>query len=435
MLDNIWHKCLKKLQIIIPEQQFIQYISPLQIKIKKKNIILYAPNNYILDKINNNYLTQIKTIIKNSTKKTYEIELKVGTKYIENKIKNKTKIKKKRVKNNLNKDLNIKNFIKGNSNKLATLTGITIINNLGNKYNPFYIYGKSGTGKTHFINAIGNLINSKKPNYKILYTNAEKFVLDMVSSIQKNKISEFKKFYRSRDLLIIDDIQYLSGKKKSQEEFLYTINNFIERQKQIIITSNKSPDEIKIKDELKYRLLSGLIVKIKKPKTNTIMKILKNKANFLNIKIKKNFLKLIAKKKIYNIRELEGILKYITSYTNVYNSKITKKLINNLINKSTKKINKQIPIEKILNEVSKYYNIKTQNIISKKRNKSTVKARQILFFLCKKLTKNSLSEIGTISGGFNNTTVLYSYKKILEIIKKKTHINKEIKQLIKIIKT
>lgn len=428
MTSFFWHKCLKKLQSILPRQQFIQYISPLQIKLTNNKFIILVPNYYILDKITNYYISIIKNVIYGITNKKYNIELKIGSNILEHVCQNKKKIIIK-YKNNLNITKTFNTFINSEINKSTILAALNITKNMDKTYNPLYIYGNIGTGKTHLINAIGNKILKNNPKINIIYITAEKFVYEIMNSFKKNMLNEYKNTYKTCNILIIDDLQYLSGKYKSQEEFYYIINILHEKQKQIILTSEQHPDNIiNIKQKIKTKITSGLVCKITNPELKSRIKILEKKSEAYNIKLNQDILTIIAKKINTNVIALENILKLIRA------NSIKQKNINsiNFINKliTHKKRNKKISLMNIVNIVSKFYNINIDLLISKKRNRSIVLARQIIFFLCKKLTSNSLSEIGNNLGKYNHTTVLYSYKKIKILINTNKLISKDVTHLI-----
>ncbi len=244
MLLNLWIKCLNHLQNTIPRQQFIKYISPLQIKIIKNNFIIFAPNYYILDKITNYYFSIIENSINSISNKKYKIEIKIGPNTIE--IEKSNLNNSKEIKNNLNPELTFENFVESKANKHIKLLSLEIINNLGKKYNPLYIYSEHGYGKSHLLNAIGNEIVKSNKHINIIYNKTEKFVNEMITAIKKYNMLDFKNNYRNKDVIILDDIQFLAKKKKIQEEVFYTINSLIENKKQVIISSNKHIKNIKI---------------------------------------------------------------------------------------------------------------------------------------------------------------------------------------------
>ncbi len=436
LVSTLWNKCLNYLQNTIPRQQFVKYISPLQIKIIKDNLTIFVPNYYILDKITNYYLSTIKNTIQDISKKKYNIDIKIGSNISETQEKNEIdNSNKKHNKSNLNVELNFNNFFEGESNKFVKLVSLEIINNLGSKYNPLHIYGDYGIGKTHILNAIGNEIIFKNKNTNILYNKSEKFVCDMITAIKTYNITEFKNIYRNKDILILDDIQFFSGKNKSQEEIFHTINSLIENKKQVILSSNKHPKDIKnIKKNLRSIITSGIIIKIKKINIKKKIKILINKIKKLKIEVKENIIEFIAKNINTNIRDLESILNDISININIKKNTITIPFIKKIIlNKINKKIKKNITIKKIMYDVANFYNVKIVDLISKKRNKTTVITRHIIFYLSKIMTKKSLSEIGEELGKYNHTTVLYSYKKIFNIIKNNKNFKNEIEVLIKLI--
>lgn len=425
---TLWQKCLKCLQSIIPRKQFVKYISPLQIKFNQNNIIILAPNYYILDKITIQYFPIIKNILNDIKKEQLNIEITVGSNTIDNKNYEKEKKPLLINNNNLNIKYKLENFIGGKLNNYTLKTAINTSKNPGITNNPLLIYGSTGTGKTHLANAIGNEILKTFPKFKILYTNAENFINNMIISIKKQSITDFKEQHRTCDVLIIDDLQFFSGKEKSQEELLHTLNSLCEKQKQIIIISEKNPLKIEnLNEKLKSKLTSGSIIQTFTPELKSRIEIIKNKETYLGIKLNKQTQIFIAKNINTNIKEIENLLNNIATNVKQKKNKITTNAIKNIINTNLK--TKQTTLNEIIEAIKKYYNIDHTILTSKKRNKSTVTIRQIMFYLSKELTQKSLSEIGNALGKYSHTTVLYSYKKIKNSIKLNEQISNDINNI------
>ena len=397
----LWQECLDYLQKTISGEQFTKYISPIQIDIKKNNYILFVPNIYIKEKIKSNYLSIIKNKIDDIYKKKYNITLEIGPTMNEKNIpKNKIHYKHDIYASyNINEHKTLNNFFDNDSNEMI-FNKISNKKYLGKIYNPLFIYGNTNSGKTHLIHALGNEIIKKNPNLLVITIKSEKFIQDVIYSIKQQQIHEFRKTYISCDILIIDDIHNIYGKKRTQEEFIYIFNILTEKQKQIIIASDYIPlNNHNINKKLESKLLSGLIIHVTKPQFKNYVNIFNNnKKNDSNLDI------------INNSKNIK--------FKNINNPKIIKK---------------QIYINDIINIIIKYYNIEKTLLNSKNRCKTIVKIRQIAFYLCKKLTKNSLSEIGEFIGKYKHTTVLYSYNKIKTFKKKNKTINDDIKNIIKII--
>ncbi|WP_331865590.1 chromosomal replication initiator protein DnaA [Buchnera aphidicola] len=323
----------------------------------------------------------------------------------------------------INQKYQFHNFIKGKSNKLALYVSYKFTNNLKNFYNLLFLYGKTGLGKTHLLHAIGNKILIEDYRKKVIYVHSENFIQNMINSLKNNSIEKFKNYYRSIDVLLIDDIQFFSNKKRSQEELFNTLNTLFEKRQKIVITANCYPSYISgINECLKSRFKWGLTISINPPELNTRIDILLHKALENKINLTYEVARFIAKKLYSNVRELEGILKKIHIASLFNKKKITILLAKRILNKLIKYKKKNIDILSIQKIVSKYFNITISDMISRKRSKSIVQSRQIAMKLTKKLTKYSLSDIGIAFGKKNHTTVLYACKKIKQFKKQKKKI-------------
>jgi chromosomal replication initiator protein len=433
MLILKWEKCINYFKKNLSISEFSMWIKPLQPKIIKNKLILYVPNNFFLYYIKEKYFKKIKILIKKHINvKPIFIKLIVNKKIIKTSKKFKKK-KKELNKNNINplKNYKFKNFVIGKSNKLAYKSAYQVAKNPGNFYNPFLLYGKTGLGKTHLMHSIKNFI--KKKNDNIIYSKSENFVQKMVESLKNNSIDKFKKYYRSANILIMEDIQFFSNKKRTQEEFLYTINSLIEKNKQIIITSNCHPKKIKgIQKRLKSRLNWGLNICIKKPEKKTRIKILIKKSYEKKIFLPYKIIYFLAKNLKSNTYELEGALNRIKA--NILfnkNKSLTLNLVKNILKDLVQTKKKKIYIKKIQKTVSKHYNIKLSELLSKKKYKSIILPRQIAMSLSKKLTNHSLQEIGNFFNKKSHTTVLYSCKKIKKLIQENNIIKKNYFSIIK----
>lgn len=412
----------------MPRQQFIEYISPIQINIKEKKLTILVPNDYIKDKITTYYLSIIKNILNNISNNNYSIKLQVGSLIIHQPNKQTKNIYKHTLDNNINTTKTLENFIENNSNNFVKSTIIRIIKDLGHVYNPLFFYGENGLGKTHLTHAIANEIKKTYKNTKIILLNTEKFIYDVEYFTQNQNIKELKKIYTSCNSLIIDDIHLMSENKHAQEEFLKILNILTRKKTQVILTSNKLPENIKnLNQKIKEKLLSNAIIQITIPNFKARIEIIKNELKKNNTSCHNNILKFISKKPEKNIQTLKNTLNYIITQLNspkaITSLDETKKLLEQNI--------KNISIKNIIDATLKFYSIKLEKIQQKTRHRSIVKTRQIIFYLCKKLTHCSLSEIGTALGQYNHTTVLYSYKKINNLIKETAPITHEINNIIK----
>ena len=320
--------------------------------------------------------------------------------------------------NNINKLFTFDSFVEGKSNQLARAASIQVGENHGNAYNPLFLYGGVGLGKTHLMHAIGNLILSKHKNAKVIYLHSERFVADMVKALQSNRINDFKKFYRSVDALLIDDIQFFSGKERSQEEFFHTFNALLEGQQQIILTSDRYPKEIAgVEERLKSRFGWGLTIAIEPPELETRVAILMSKAEQMKIQLDSTVAFFIGKRVCSNVRELEGALKRVAANAHFTGKEITIEFVKEALKDLFALQNKLITVDNIQKTVAEYYKIKLSDILSKRRSRSVARPRQMAMSLAKDLTNHSLPEIGDSFGGRDHTTVLHACKVIKELRK------------------
>ncbi|WP_420093656.1 chromosomal replication initiator protein DnaA [Buchnera aphidicola] len=323
----------------------------------------------------------------------------------------------------INQQYQFHNFFKGKSNQLAHYASYKFINNLKNFYNLLFLYGNTGLGKTHLLHAIGNKILIENNHKKVIYVHSENFIQNMINSLKNNSIEKFKNYYRSIDVLLIDDIHFFSNKKRSQEELFNIINTLFEKQKKIVMTANCYPSYINgINECLKSRFKWGLTISLNPPELNTRINILVYKALKNKINLTYKVAKFIAKKLHSNVRELEGVLKEIHITSLFHKQKITIDLAKKTLNKLMKYKKKNIDISSIQKTVSEYFNITISDMISKKRSRSIVQSRQVAMMLIKKLTNYSFSDIGIAFGKKDHTTVLHACKKINQFKKTKNQI-------------
>ena len=417
MQPGFWEQCLVDLQNNFDEQQFNTWVRPLQAVTQNKTIKITAPNQYAVDWANENLSDYFLKRLENSE---YSFNFEVGG--ISQKIvtinTNIEEDKKADFSNNskFSSDFTFDNFVTGKSNELARASAMQVSSNPGKNYNPFFIYGGVGLGKTHLMNAIGNNILKSNKNAKILYLHSEKFVADMVRALQHNKIDSFKEYYRSADALLIDDIQFFAGKERSQEEFFHTFNVLLEGNCQIVLTCDRYPKEVNGLDErLKSRFGWGLTQSIEPPELETRVAILKKKASHIGTELDTDVAFFIAKCIQSNVRELEGALRRVIANSQFTGKEITlgfaKEALRDLISLQ----NKMVTIDNIQKTVASYYKIRMSELLSAKRNRSLARPRQLAMSLAKELTSHSLPEIGDAFGGRDHTTVLHACKKITEL--------------------
>ncbi|NOX09351.1 MAG: chromosomal replication initiator protein DnaA [Gammaproteobacteria bacterium] len=420
----LWNKSLKCLENELPEQEFNTWIRPLHAIEEQTSIRLLAPNRFVLDYVNNNFIDIIQKVIKDlCTDFVPDIQLEIGTRQVEKKTNLVTPIQSgntitniSSLNNGLNSSYTFNNFVEGKSNQMARAAALQISENPGKAFNPLYLYGGVGLGKTHLMHAVGNFLIEKNPNIRVKYLHSEKFVGDMVKALQHNTINEFKRLYRSVDALLIDDIQFFAGKERSQEEFFHTFNALLEGNQQIILTCDRYPKEVNgLEERLKSRFGWGLTQAIEPPELETRVAILMNKAHQANIDLPSDVAFFIAERIQSNIRELEGALRRV-----IANSRFTNQAINLSFTKEALRDllairDRLISIENIQKIVVDYYKIRISDMLSPKRSRSIARPRQIAMALAKELTTHSLPEIGNAFGGRDHSTVIHACKKVVEL--------------------
>ena len=336
----------------------------------------------------------------------------------------------------LNDDFTFDSFVEGKSNQLAHAAAQQVAENPGGSYNPPFIYGGVGLGKTHLMHAVGNHLQKKNPNAKVLYVHSERFVQDMVKALQLNVINDFKRFYRGLDALLIDDIQFFGGKERTQEEFFHTFNALLEGGQQMILTCDRYPKEISgLEERLKSRFGWGLTVGVEPPELETRVAILMKKASQMNIRLPDDAAFFIAQKLRSNVRELEGALKRVAANAQFTGHDITLPFIKDSLKDLLALQNRQISVENIQRTVAEYYKIKVSDLLSKRRTRSVARPRQVAMALSKELTNHSLPEIGELFGGRDHTTVLHACRKIKELQESSEDVQEDYKNLLRTLTT
>lgn len=442
---TLWKKCLNLLQDEIPPQQFNTWLRPLQAEINNGNLVLLAPNRFVVAWINDNFLNRITELMKElGGDKTPAIKLEIGSAAsIENIVIKSTSLpitsvtkSKPSVQNNLNAAFTFGVFVEGKSNQLARAAAMQVASNPGKAYNPLFIYGGVGLGKTHLMHAIGNLILETNPGAKVLYLHSERFVADMVKALQRNAMNDFKKYYRTADALLIDDIQFFAGKDRSQEEFFHTFNALLDGQQQIILTCDRYPKEVDgLAERLKSRFGWGLTVAIEPPELETRVAILMRKAESSKVELPHEVAFFIAKRIQSNVRELEGALKRVIANAHFKAEPITLDFAREALKDLLALQAKLVTIENIQKTVAEYYKIKVSDLVSKRRNRSVTRPRQLAMTLAKDLTNHSLPEIGDAFGGRDHTTVLHACRKVKELMASNVSIDEDYRNLVRILST
>jgi chromosomal replication initiator protein len=419
--QTLWESCLYSFEQSLPVQQFNSWIKPLVCEINDDVITLIAPNTFILKVIQDRFLPELTKLAKTYLKKTPIFEFKVGIKsvlsskpaVITSEAKKVDKPVIPRNHSKLNGSLAFENFVTGKANQLAHAAAMQVANFPGTIYNPLFIYGGVGLGKTHLIQSIGNFVKKENPQAKICYVHATNYVSDVVRAFQTKKFDEFKQFYNSLDLLLIDDIQFIADKPGTQQEFFYTLNSLIDSNKQVVITCDTFPKEISgIEARLTSRFSCGLTVAVEPPGLEMRVAILLQKAIALNHPIKEDVAFFIAKHVRSNIRELEGALNRILAYAKFHKESITVESAKEALKDLLSAQNKQVSIENIQKTVSEFYRIKVVELLSKKRTRAIARPRQIAMCLARELTQLSLPEIGNAFGGRDHSTVLHACKTV-----------------------
>ncbi len=443
---SLWQQCLQRLKEEVPQSTFNQWISPLQAEETNGGLILWAPNQYVLDGISQDYLARIsQLLIELNHGKAQRVTIGIGERHVpqEEAVSQPparpTNVPHPKVshQSNLNPNFVFENFVVGKSNQLAEAAAKQVAENPGGAYNPLFLYGGVGLGKTHLMHAIGNAIKAhRNKEANVVYLHSERFVADMVKALQSNAINEFKRFYRSVDALLIDDIQFFAGKERSQEEFFHTFNALLEGQQQIILTSDRYPKEINgIEERLQSRFGSGLTVAVEPPELETRVAILISKAEHSGMVLPHEVAFFIAKRIRSNVRELEGALKRIIANAQFTGSAITLEFVQEALKDVLALQDKLVSMDNILRMVAEYYKIKVSDLLSKRRNRSVARPRQMAMTLCKELTNHSLPEIGEAFGGRDHTTVLHACRTIKRMRETDADIGEDFSNLTRIMST
>jgi len=440
-IKNLWKNCLVEIEGTVSKANFSTWFKNTHI-LKEEDGIVYigVPNEFVRDWIKNKYHKLITKTIADSCQNMRAIEyvitkLEPGKQEIKsintNQINKELPLKDLYInpEDNLNSRYQFNSFIVGTFNELAYAAGQAIIEKPGTKYNPFFVYGGTGLGKTHLLQAVGNSIKEKYQNKKVHYITLEKFATDFVNSLQGNKANSFKEKYRKYDLLIIDDIQFIGKMEKIQEELFHTFNTFYENNKQIIFSSDKHPNHMpELADRLKSRFAAGMIVDISEPDYESRLAILKVKIKDLQIDLSDEVVDYIASVIQGNIRELEGSLNTIICHYQLKNKPLSINEVKNLLKNSIKP-KKNVAIKDVVKTVSDFYSLEESSIYEKTRRKEIVKARQVVMFLLREDFNVSYPLIGQKLGGKDHTTVIHSYLKIKSDLKNEPQLLQEIEQI------
>lgn len=424
-LPQIWDRLTDKLSHATSESNmdmYIRQITPLRLE----NDVIYCtvPSITLRSAIQQNFLPIISAALNeitnnNNIRVEFNVENQNDLDVPKEKYKEKNlfadedKVKEPVYESNINKKQRFDTFVVGNSNRFATAAAQAVANDPGNVYNPLFIYGNSGLGKTHLMHAIGNAILEANPGAKVRYVTSETFTNEIINAIQNHTVKDFQEKYRTIDCLIIDDIQFLENKERTQEEFFHTFNALKESNKQIVISCDRNPQSMdKLEERLRSRFASGLTVDIQPPDLETRIAIIRKKAEIEKINIPNEVIQTIAVSIDNNIRMIEGAFNRIVAYASIMHLPIDMKVTETVLKDFATRTRQNITIEKIISHICKYYSLQTDDLIGKKRPKNIALPRQIAMYLCRRMTDASLPKIGLSFGGRDHTTVIHAYEKI-----------------------
>jgi chromosomal replication initiator protein len=430
--ESLWNRCLRVLESELPEQQFNTWVRPLQAIYRDGELKLLAPNRYVIEWLSQNSLPRIKELIRAFAEDPApELVLDAGTRglgaapvVVVNAAQESSVSVAARARRlsptvlgaPINSGFTFDSFVEGKSNQLAKAAAIQVAGNPGKAYNPLFIYGGVGLGKTHLMHAVANKLKERNSEARLAYVHSERFVSDMVKSLQHNTINDFKTAYRSLDALMIDDIQFFAGKDRSQEEFFHTFNALLESQQQVILTCDRYPKEVDgLEERLKSRFGWGLTVAIEPPELETCVAILMSKAAAAVVDLPEEVAFFIAKRIRSNVRELEGALRRVVATSEFTGRPITLDLVKEALRDVLALQEKLVTVENIQKTVAEYYKIRIAELLSKRRSRSIARPRQVAMALAKELTNHSLPEIGDAFGGRDHTTVLHACRRVKEL--------------------
>ncbi|MBL8198078.1 MAG: chromosomal replication initiator protein DnaA [Chromatiales bacterium] len=435
MQSSLWDRCVQELRSDLSEQQFNTWIRPLQAVEDEQHIRLLAPNRFVVDWVSSNCLGRIQDSLRDVPGISVRIEVGSAAGPPREPVSNNRAARvSATIGGRLNGDYTFENFVEGKSNQLAKAAALQVGSNPGMAYNPLFIYGGVGLGKTHLMHAIGNLVMAGRPDARVAYVHSEQFVGDMVRALQHNTINGFKAAYRSLDALLIDDIQFFANKERSQEEFFHTFNALLEGQRQVILTCDRFPKEVSgLEERLKSRFGWGLTVAIEPPELETSVAILMSKAAARHILLPEEVAFFIAQRIRSNVRELEGALHRVMANASFTGRPITLEFAKEALRDLLALQDKLVTMENIQKIVAEYCKIRVADLLSKRRNRSVARPRQIAMSLSKELTNHSLPEIGDRFGGRDHTTVLHACRRIKLLRETDARVREDYQNLLRIL--
>lgn len=449
MESAVWRKCLDHLQDELSAQQFNTWIRPLQAVEGEKEIRLLAPNVYVRDQVSNRFMARISELVGDFAAHNGQtrVELLVGSSDVAE-----TPRREQRAaaapappalpespggaRSELNSAFTFATFVEGKSNELAKAAAIQVAENAGKSYNPLLLYGGVGLGKTHLMQAVGNLILAKDRSARVVYLHSQRFVQDMVRALQQGTMQEFMNYYRSVSALLIDDIQFFANKLRSQEEFFHVFNGLLEGGRQMVLTCDRYPREIDgLEERLKSRFVWGLTVAVEPPELEHRVAILMKKAEQESVELHQDVAFFIAERIRSNVRELEGALKRVIANAQFTGRGISIEQVRMALRDLLAIQERQVGVDNIQRTVAEYYKIKISDLLSKRRNRAVARPRQMAMCLAKELTSHSLPEIGDAFGGRDHTTVLHACRKVAELRGSSTDLAEDYKNLVRLLTT
>jgi chromosomal replication initiator protein len=440
--SSLWTQCSRALESDLSEQQFNTWIRPLQLVQEGSLVKLLAPNRFVVDWVKGHCLEQIRAWWQRHDATNADIVIEVGSRPTPRRepppsadvsaAAEPPRPVAATLGGRLNPAFTFDSFVEGKSNQLARAAALQVGQNPGSAYNPLFIYGGVGLGKTHLMHAVGNLIQARDPAAKVAYVHSERFVSDMVRGLRENTIAEFKRSYRSLDALLIDDIQFFAGKERSQEEFFHTFNALLEGQRQIILTCDRYPKEVAgLEERLKSRFGWGLTVAIEQPELETSVAILMSKAAAEEETLPEEVAFFIAQRIRSNVRELEGALRRVLANARFTGQPITLAFAKDALRDVLALQDKLVTVENIQKTVAEYFKIRVADLLSKRRSRSIARPRQIAMALAKELTTHSLPEIGDGFGGRDHTTVLHACRRIKALREEESRVAEDYNNLLR----
>jgi chromosomal replication initiator protein len=441
--SSVWGRCVQQLRAELPEQQFNTWIRPLQAVEEDRLVRLLAPNRFVVEWVTSHCLGRIQEVLQESPGMLVRLEVgsaappAAGAPAPSPEPAGRSRrLGPAAIGGRLNPEYTFEAFVEGKSNQLARAAAFQVASNPGRSYNPLFIYGGVGLGKTHLMQGIGNLIAANKAGARVAYVHSEQFVSDMVRALQHNTINEFKAAYRSLDALLIDDIQFFANKERSQEEFFHTFNALLEGQRQVVLTCDRYPKEVNgLEERLKSRFGWGLTVAIEPPELETSVAILMSKAAAEDVVLPEEVAFFVAQRIRSNVRELEGALHRIVANSAFTGKPITLEFAKDALRDLIALQDKLVTVENIQKTVAEYAKVRVADLLSKRRNRSVARPRQIAMSLAKELTNHSLPEIGDQFGGRDHTTVLHACRRIKLLRESDARVREDYQNLIRILTT